>query len=115
MALRLIVNLHRSAKLFPDASSGLPVSSGLLFANPIPEEYSIAKADMDGIIAQALHDAEQSGSIGSDNTPFVLNRIREITNGNSVKANRLLVEANVTRGTRIAVHLANLGYREMDW
>ena len=63
---------------------------------------------MDAIITQATHDAESSGSTGSDNTPFVLNRIHQVTNGESARANRALVEANVARGTRVAVHLAGL-------
>jgi len=63
---------------------------------------------MDTIIDQAIRDAEASGSTGSDNTPFILNRIREITNGASVIANRALVEANVARGTKVAVEFQRL-------
>ena len=69
---------------------------------------------MDTIIDQALRDAQGSGSIGSENTPFVLKRIREITKGESVTANRALVEANVVRGTKVAVHLSNLELRNQD-
>ena len=86
----------------------MPLDSGLVFANPIPIEQSIAKGELDAIIAQALRDAEESGSTGSRNTPFVLKRIREISDGRSVSANRALIESNVTRGTRVAVHLAKM-------
>ena len=67
---------------------------------------------MDGIIAQALHDASESGSSGSDNTPFVLRRIRELTGGTTITANSALVEANVLRGTKIAVLLAELEHQQ---
>lgn len=87
---------------------GIPVQSGLLFANPIPKEHSVAKPEMDAIISQALHDAEVAGSVGSANTPFVLNRIREISNGDSVAANRALIEANVIRGTKVAVLMSEM-------
>ena len=80
----------------------------MFLANPIPAQYSIAKVKMDAIITQAIHDAESSGSTGNDNTPFVLQRIHQATNGESASANRALVEANVARGTRVAVHLARL-------
>ena len=63
---------------------------------------------MDATIAQAVHDAEGSGSTGSDNTPFILSRIHEITDGASVAANRVLVASNVARGTKVAVHLAKI-------
>ncbi len=92
----------------PDVQAGLPVSSGLLFANPIPSQDSISKEEMDTVISQAVHEAEESNSRGSDNTPFVLNRIRELTNGRSVTANRALIESNVARGTRVAVHLSEI-------
>ena len=86
----------------------MPIHSGLLFASPVPAEHSIPKADMDAIISQALTDAEEAGSKGSDNTPFILNRIREITQGGSVTANRALIESNVIRGTRVAVECSKM-------
>lgn len=92
----------------PDAQSTLGLSSGLLFASPIPAKYSIPKDKMDVIIAQALQDAEKVGAAGKDNTPFVLSRIRELTHGKTVTANRSLIERNVIRGTNIAVQLAAL-------
>ena len=67
---------------------------------------------MDGVIVQALRDAEAFGAFGKDNTPFVLKRIREITGGSSVTANRVLVESNVARGTKVAVHLARMRLAE---
>ena len=92
----------------------MSLTSGLLFANPIPAEYSIPKSDMDAIIAQALRDARDSGATGSENTPFVLKRIRDITKGGSITANRALVAANVARGTKVAVHLSSLENRRRN-
>lgn len=83
--------------------TGLPVMSGILLANPIPVEHSIEKTEMDIFISQAVQDADKAGSTGSTNTPFVLNRIREISSGRSVAANRALIEANVIRATKTAV------------
>jgi len=90
------------------AQHKIPLDSGLLFANPVPAEHSIPKSEMDAIMAQAIHDAQASGSTGSSNTPFILKRIRELTNGASVTANRALIEANVARGTKVAVELQRL-------
>ena len=59
-------------------------------------------------MAQAIHDAEESGSRGSDNTPFVLARIRDLTGGQTIAANRALVEANVVRGSKVASELCRL-------
>ena len=80
----------------------------MLIANPIPAEHSISRNEIDVVIVQALADAKTAGSYRQDNTPFVLKRIREITGGKSVTANRVLIESNVARGTKIAVELSRL-------
>ena len=98
----------RCTDLCIDAQRAIPVETGMLFANPVPAAHSIPKIEMDEIISQALKDAVVANSYGSENTPFVLNRIREITQGGSVTANRALVESNVARGTKVAVELSKL-------
>lgn len=86
----------------------MQLQSGLLFANPIPQEHSIPKAEMDDIIEHAIQDADRAGMLGSANTPFILGQIRRRTEGGSVTANRALIEANVVRATKMAVHLMDL-------
>ena len=80
----------------------------MLLANPIPAEHSIAKDKMDKIIAEAVREADAAGVSGYQNTPFILKRIRELTEGETVGANQALIEANVLRGTRVAVEFAKL-------
>ncbi|KAI5308067.1 hypothetical protein KEM55_006660 [Ascosphaera atra] len=86
----------------------LNLSSGLIFANPVPEGSDLRKEEMDVIINKALEEARRAEVLGSDNTPFVLAKIKELSNGRSVKANTALVEANALRGARVAVELARL-------
>jgi pseudouridine-5'-phosphate glycosidase/pseudouridine kinase len=86
----------------------LPLASGLLFANPIPEEASISKAEMDIVIGEAIRQAEAAGATGKDNTPFILSKIKELSKGKSIGANRTLICANVKRGTIVAKELAAL-------
>ena len=74
----------------------------------MPVEQSIPKEDMDSIIDEALHLAEVEGYQGSDNTPFVLAKIKQLSGGKSVAANRALVESNVQRATKVAVELFKL-------
>ena len=94
------------------AQSRFPLQSGLHFANPVPAKAAMARDDIDAIIAEALRLADEKAVHGSDNTPFVLNKIKELSNGRSVVANRALIEANVTRGTKVAVELAKLELQE---
>ncbi|KIX06008.1 uncharacterized protein Z518_03982 [Rhinocladiella mackenziei CBS 650.93] len=90
------------------AQSKFPIHSGLLLANPVPEDSAMEKDEIDSIMAEAVAEAEERGVGGSANTPYILKRIRELSNGASVKANEALIEANVIRGTKIAVELAKL-------
>ncbi|OQE96430.1 hypothetical protein PENNAL_c0001G05815 [Penicillium nalgiovense] len=90
------------------AQSKLPVSSGIHFANPVPLEHSIPKAEMDLVIEEAIRLSHVEGYHGSDNTPFVLAKIKELSGGKSVVANRALIESNVKRATLVAVELAKL-------
>ncbi|KAL5333434.1 Indigoidine synthase A like protein-domain-containing protein [Aspergillus crustosus] len=90
------------------AQSILPVSSGILFANPIPKEHSIPRSEIDAIVEEALRLAEFEGYHGSDNTPFVLTKIKELSGGKTIGANRALVESNVRRAAGVAVELSKL-------
>ena len=91
-----------------DAQLKLPLSSGIHFANPVPEQHSIPKCEMDKIIAEALRCADLEGFHGSDNTPYVLSKIKELSGSRSVIANKGLIESNVKRATKVAVELRKL-------
>ena len=91
-----------------DARQQLNLQSGLFFANPIPEEHSIPKVEIDQAISEAVKDAERRGISGHANTPFILARIKELTEGKSIPANRALIESNVARAAKVAVELSKL-------
>jgi pseudouridine-5'-phosphate glycosidase/pseudouridine kinase len=78
------------------------------FANPVPVEAAISKETMDSIIEEALRQAEASKAVGKDNTPFVLNKVKELSQGKSIPANRALIESNVRRAAIVARELAVL-------
>lgn len=48
------------------------------------------------------------GISGARNTPFILNKIKELTKGKSIPANRALIASNVERATNIAKELLAL-------
>ncbi|KAE8442822.1 hypothetical protein EG329_002794 [Mollisiaceae sp. DMI_Dod_QoI] len=89
--------------------------SGFLFANPIPEKHSIPKAEIDEAINQAVQEAAEQGFHGHTNTPFILSRIKELTKGNSIPANRALIESNVEMAAKVAVELARLREEPFDF
>ncbi|KAL4800044.1 Indigoidine synthase A like protein-domain-containing protein [Aspergillus venezuelensis] len=103
-----VIENEAEAAAIIHAQSSLPSSSGMLFANPVPEEHSIPQSEIDAAIDEAVRLADLEGHRGSDNTPFILAKIKHLSGGKSVTANRALVEANVKRATKVAVELSKL-------
>ncbi|WP_439273840.1 pseudouridine-5'-phosphate glycosidase [Pseudochrobactrum sp. HB0163] len=77
--------------------------TGMLIANPIPQEDALSPEFINGTIEAAVHEAEQQGIAGKDVTPFLLARINELSEGRSLKANIALVLNNARLAARMAV------------
>ncbi|OJD37054.1 uncharacterized protein BKCO1_800030 [Diplodia corticola] len=103
-----VVQNEKEAAAMIYAQHSLGLTSGISFANPIPASASIAKEEINGIIEQAVAEAEALGITGARNTPFILSKIKELTKGKSVPANRALIASNVERATNVAKELLAL-------
>lgn len=88
------------------AQRRLGLKGGILIANPIPAEAELPKAEVEGWIATALAEARAAGISGKRETPFLLKRIGELSDGRTVIANRALAIANARLAGEIAVALA---------
>lgn len=86
----------------------LGTGTGLLIANPIPEEAALSNAFIDGTITDAVREAEERGIGRKELTPFLLARINELSKGESLKANIALVKNNAALAARMAVAYAAL-------
>lgn len=53
-----------------------------------------------------MKEAAEQGFHGHANTPFILSRIKDLTDGRSIPANRALIQANVKIAAQVAVELA---------
>lgn len=85
---------------------GLP--GGQLIANPIPSDAEIPAETLAPIIAQAQSEADAQGVMGKAVTPFLLQRIFELTEGRSLTANIALVRNNARLAAKIAQEMARL-------
>lgn len=83
---------------------GLP--GGQLVANPIPAEAEIPRAEIMPHIEAALAEAEAQGIAAKAVTPFLLQRIFELTAGRSLTSNIALVLNNARLAAAIARELA---------
>ncbi|WP_299657755.1 pseudouridine-5'-phosphate glycosidase [uncultured Tateyamaria sp.] len=89
------------------ATLGIP--GGQLVANPIPETDEIDRDTLAPIIAQATQDAQTHGITGKGVTPYLLQRIFELTEGRSLTANIALVRNNALLAAEIATELGAIG------
>lgn len=84
--------------------SGLP--GGVLVVHPLPVEDALDAAEVEGHIKQALIDMADEGVSGKAVTPYLLSRMKDVTQGRSLAANLALIRNNALAGARIAVALA---------
>jgi pseudouridylate synthase len=78
------------------------LQSAILVANPIPIEDAIPASEMEPIIEKASKEAKEKKIHGQELTPFLLERISELTKGKSMAANLSLLLNNARLAARIA-------------
>ena len=88
---------------FQKVRDELELEAGLLVANPIPVDDEIPAEIMNGYISAAQAEMAAQGVSGKQVTPFLLQRIFELSNGESLKANIALVKNNARLAADIAV------------
>ncbi|HET9060079.1 MAG TPA: pseudouridine-5'-phosphate glycosidase [Acidimicrobiales bacterium] len=80
----------------------LGIEGAILVANPVPEDQQLDPGLHDRAIAESLRAAQAQGVSGQAITPFLLDRLVEVTGGASLEANLAAIRNNVLLGARIA-------------
>jgi pseudouridine-5'-phosphate glycosidase len=83
----------------------LGFTSGLVVANPVPEADALPKELHDSALGTALFEA--ADMTGRGVTPYLLDRMRTLTGGASVKTNEALLVNNTRVAADLAVALAS--------
>ncbi|KAM7002203.1 uncharacterized protein LKV04_003512 [Tautogolabrus adspersus] len=96
---------EEAAKLILSTLS-LGLQSGVLIAVPIPEEHAAAGQQIEEAIQTAVTEASVRGIRGRDVTPFILQKVNEMTKGKSLQANIALIHNNAKVGSQIACALS---------
>lgn len=91
-----------------DVKWKLNLQGGALICNPINKEDSLDYDIMTKAIDKALTEMNDLGIKGKEVTPFLLSKINELTEGNSLASNKKLVYSNC----RLAALIAK-GYHEL--
>ena len=83
----------------------LGLNGGVVVANPVPAAHAMPKAEIDAMTEQALREADAQGIGGKAVTPFLLERIKQLTEGRSLATNIALVKNNAVLGAALAAAL----------
>ncbi|HIO82967.1 MAG TPA: pseudouridine-5'-phosphate glycosidase [Deltaproteobacteria bacterium] len=79
------------------------LDGGLVIGNPVPPESAMDESLIQEAISEALKEANENKIEGKEVTPFLLERINQLTEGESLKSNIALVCNNAHLGAKIAV------------
>lgn len=83
----------------------LGLKGGVVVACPIPQAHEIPFEEIDAVIQKALAECVEKKIKGKRITPFLLDRVKQLTEGKSLEANIQLVLNNAAIGARIASRL----------
>ncbi len=78
---------------------------GVVIANPVPESDALDEIVMKQAIDKAIAEQQALGIKGKESTPFLLAKVKELTQGQSLVSNIQLVLNNARLAAQIAVNL----------
>ena len=96
------VDTPQEAADFARAHWDLGMPSAVLVCQPIPEENEIPRAEIDPIEEIASREAQEKNIRGQALTPFLLQRVNELTSGKSMRANLVFLLNNARLAAQIA-------------
>jgi pseudouridine-5'-phosphate glycosidase len=100
------VNSAAEAAAAIQVHNQLNLGSGMLVTVPVPESDAYKGEEIESAIIKANEEAEAAGIQGAEATPWLLNRINEITDGKSVQSNLSLLINNARIAGAIAAKLS---------
>jgi pseudouridylate synthase len=83
------------------------LGSGILVAQPPPPELSLEPSSIESWLDTALKDAANERITGKALTPFLLNRMADLSGGVTLTTNLGLIQSNAALGGRLSVALAS--------
>lgn len=87
----------------------LGLHSSVLIVQPPPEESALSNEVMENAVRKALEEAEQKHITGQAVTPYLLQRVNELTDGSSMQANLGLLQNNARLAAKLAKEFARKG------
>jgi pseudouridine-5'-phosphate glycosidase len=96
------VDTPEDAAAIVDAAHRLGAQHAVLIVVPVPEEAAFPAADAEAAIQRATSEAEERGIRGKAVTPFLLQRVSELTGGAARTANSALLVNSARHAALVA-------------
>lgn len=80
----------------------LEIPGGMVVATPIPLEDELDGDRFDTWLEAILAEVDEKGVAGKDVTPYILRRLHETSQGETVRANIALIKNNLSLGAQLA-------------
>jgi pseudouridine-5'-phosphate glycosidase len=97
------LNTPEEVAVMMDTKWKLGMEGGLIVANPVPEEDALNHEEIEAVIVRALNEAKENHITGKQVTPYLLDKVKQMTGGKSLQANVALVKHNAKVAAKIAV------------
>ena len=91
---------------YAQAHWGMGLWTAVLVANPIPEFDAIPRTEIEPVIARASREAQEKKIHGQALTPFLLQRVSDLSAKRSMRANLSLLLNNARLAAEIAVAMS---------
>lgn len=88
----------------------LGLDGGVIVANPIADEHKVDQEIIDKAIEQALDEMNKEGIHGKDATPYLFDKVMNLTDGASLKASINLLKENAKLASEIAHEVYRIDY-----
>lgn len=106
LPVTLRLDSARAIADFAYTHRAMGIFTSVLVANPVPEFDAIPASEIEPIIARASKEAQEKGIRGQALTPFLLQRVSDLTTKRSVRANLSLLVNNAQLAAEIAVAMS---------
>lgn len=102
------VNNPKEVAQIAKAHWELGLQSAILVVIPPPPEFAIPREKIEASIEQAVIEAQKQHISGAEVTPFLLNKVSELSSGTSLSANLALLRNNARLAARISIEIGTL-------
>lgn len=89
---------------------GLGIKSGMLFLNPISEEYAVNADEMNAAIDVAIAESKEQKISGKAITGFIMKRVKEQMGSDSIDAQIEMLKGNAAVGAKLSGKLFTKQY-----